>query len=79
MVLHNEVVAPGRAHSPAARLYLPKSFRPAWQRQVARLHCDLGSWAGSGNGKVVSLKLLFTEGSMPKESKGTAASEGKLE
>lgn len=29
--------------------------------------------------KVVSLKLLFTEGSMPKEPKGRAASEGKLE
>jgi hypothetical protein len=33
---------------------------------------------GSGNGKVVSLKLLFTDGSMPKEPKGQAASEGNL-
>jgi hypothetical protein len=33
---------------------------------------------GSGNGKVVSLKLLFAEGSMPKEPKGKAASEANL-
>jgi hypothetical protein len=33
---------------------------------------------GSGNGKVVSLKSLFTEGSMPKEPKGKAASKDNL-
>src|SRR5258708_996190 len=43
LVLRRKAVSwVGEAHSPTARLYLPKSFRPAWQRQVARLHCDLG-------------------------------------
>jgi len=33
---------------------------------------------GSGNGNVVSMKLRFTESSMPKEPNGRAASEGNL-
>ena len=41
---------------------MPKSVRPAWQRQVARLHCDRGELGGSGKNNIVSLKLLFIEG-----------------
>lgn len=54
--------------------YLPKSYRPAWQRQAAHLHCAGGESGGLPEGRVAELPIA--EASMSRGNDGGNGMKG---